>query len=74
MLRIEGDRNLYVTNEPQHQLDKRIKFCLNLYHETQRAITYPDMRMKQNEENKDTDLDSSDLMNLFEFDDDMWDL
>ena len=71
VLRIEGDRNLYVTNEPQNQLDKRIRFCLNLYNETQKAITYPDMRQKQAEENKETDLDSSDLMNLFDFDDDM---
>lgn len=72
ILSIEGDRNLYVTNEPQNQLDKRIKFCLNLYHETQKAITYPDMRPKQTDENKEVDLDSSDIMNLFDLDDDMW--
>ena len=71
ILRIEGDRNLYVTNEPQNQLDKRIRFCLNLYHETQKAITYPDMRLKRNDENKDTDLDTEDIMNLFDFEDDM---
>lgn len=71
ILSIEGDRNLYVTNEPQNQLDKRIKFCLNLYHETQKAITYPDMRAKQTDENKETDLDTSDIMGMFDFDDDM---
>lgn len=71
ILSIQGDRNLYVTNEPQTQLDKRIKFCLNLYHETQKAVTYPDMRPKQAEDNKETDLDSSDIMNLFDLDDDM---
>lgn len=53
LLKIEGDRNLYVTNEPQHQLDKRIKYCLNLYHETQRAVTYPDMRPKPQDDTHD---------------------
>ena len=71
LLRIEGDRNLYVTNEPQHQLDRRIKYCLNLYHETQRAITYPDMRPKQVDENHDADLDASEILGMFDFDDDM---
>lgn len=32
VLIIEGDRNLYVTNEPQVALNKRIRYCLNLYH------------------------------------------
>ena len=52
-------------------MDKRIKFCLNLYHETQKAITYPDMRLKKNEEKKETDLDTEDILNLFDFEDDM---
>ena len=46
ILRIEGEKNVYVTNEPQVALNKRIKYCLTLYHETQKAITYPDMKMK----------------------------
>lgn len=71
VLKIEGDGNLYVTNEPQNQLDKRIRFCLNLYQETQKAITYPDMRSKQLEENKETDIDAEELLGLFDFDDDM---
>lgn len=57
VLRIEGDRNIYVTNEPQLALNKRIRYCLNLYHETQKAITYPDMKMnveQTNEEQLDT--------------------
>lgn len=29
------------------------------------------MRMKKNEENKDTDLDSADLLDLFDYDDEM---
>ena len=45
ILRIEGDQNIYVTHEPQKQLDKRIRYCLGLYHEVQRAITYPDMKL-----------------------------
>lgn len=60
-----------MTNEPQVQLDKRIRFCLNLYHETQKAVTYPDIRPNQNDETKDTDIDASDIMGLFDFDDDM---
>ncbi len=28
-------------------MNKRIKYCLGLYHETQRAITYPDMKVKE---------------------------
>ena len=49
---------MYVTNEPQSVLNKRIKYCLSLYHETQRAITYPDMKIKL-EEQKDNDLDAN---------------
>lgn len=45
ILKIEGDQNIYVTHEPQKQLDKRIKYCLGLYHDVQRAITYPDMKL-----------------------------
>ena len=71
LLKIEGDRNLYVTNEPQHQLDKRIKYCLNLYHETQRAVTYPDMRQKQADDTHDAEMDTSELLGMFDFDDDM---
>lgn len=70
LLKIEGDRNLYVTNEPQLQLDRRIKYCLNLYHETQRAITYPDMRPKPADDGHE-ELDTSELLNLFDFDDDL---
>lgn len=47
-----------MTNDPQAALNKRIKYCLGLYHETQKAITYPDMKMKV-EENKDLELDAS---------------
>lgn len=56
ILRIEGEENVYVTNEPQAALNKRIQYCLSLYHETQKAITYPDMKMKV-EEAKELDLD-----------------
>ena len=45
VLKIEADQNIYVTNEPQGQLDKRIRYCLGLYHEVQKAITYPDMKV-----------------------------
>lgn len=62
---------MYVTNEPQLALNKRIKYCLALYHETQRAITYPDMKMKI-EEAKDLEMDESELLDLLDFDDDMW--
>jgi hypothetical protein len=34
---------------------------LSLYHETQKAITYPDMKMKV-EEAKDMELDASELL------------
>ena len=71
ILKIEGDRNLYVTNEPQIALNKRIRYCLSLYHETQKAITYPDMQSKQNDEAKDAELAAEELMNLLDFDDDM---
>ena len=30
------------------------------------------MRLKKNEENKETDLDTEDILNLFDFEDDMW--
>jgi len=30
------------------------------------------MRAKQTDENKETDLDTSDIMGMFDFDDDMW--
>ena len=63
---------MYVTNEPQIALNKRIRYCLSLYHETQKAITYPDMQAKQNDESKDAELDTEELMNLLDFDDDMW--
>ena len=45
VLKIEADQNIYVTHEPQAQLDKRIRYCLGLYHEVQKAITYPDMKV-----------------------------
>lgn len=32
ILKVERDQNIYVTHEPQVQLDKRIKYCLGLYH------------------------------------------
>ena len=70
VLSIEGDKNVYVTNDPQSALNKRIRYCLGLYHETQRAITYPDMKMKV-EEAKDMELDASELLDLLDFDDDM---
>jgi len=70
VLRIEGDRNIYVTNEPQLALNKRIRYCLNLYHETQKAITYPDMKMNV-EQNNEEQLDTTELMGLLDFDDDM---
>jgi len=60
-----------VTHEPQAQLDKRIRYCLGLYHEVQKAITYPDMKMNLGEF-KEEEIDASELMNLLEFDDDMW--
>ena len=60
-----------MTNEPQHQLDKRIKYCLNLYHETQRAVTYPDMRPKPTDDAHEAEMDTSELMGMFDFDDDM---
>lgn len=59
-----------MTHEPQAQLDKRIKYCLNLYHEVQKAITYPDMKMSV-DEFKEEDIDASELLNLLDFDDDM---
>ena len=71
LLKIEGDKNFYVTNEPQNQLDRRIKYCLNLYHETQRAITYPDMRAKPAEDGHDGEMDASELLGMFDFDDEM---
>lgn len=30
------------------------------------------MRLKKNEEKKETDLDTEDILNLFDFEDDMW--
>lgn len=30
-----------MTNAPQHALDKRITYCLDLYQSIQKAITYP---------------------------------
>jgi len=43
---------------------------LGLYHEIQKAITYPDMKMNLGE-SKEEELDASELMNLLDFDDDM---
>jgi 26S proteasome regulatory subunit N3 len=45
VLKVEKEQNIYVTHEPQAHLDKRIRYCLGLYHEIQKAITYPDMKM-----------------------------
>ena len=45
VLKVKRDVNIYVTQEPQVQLDKRIRYSLGLYHEVQKAITYPDMKM-----------------------------
>lgn len=70
ILKIKREVNIYVTHEPQLQLDKRIRYCLGLYHEVQRAITYPDMKMNLGE-SKEEELDASELINLLEFDDDM---
>lgn len=42
-----------------------------MYHETQRAITYPDMKMPV-EEAKEHEIDASELLDLLDFDDDMW--
>ena len=70
ILKIKRESNIYVTHEPQLQLDKRIRYCLNLYHEVQKAITYPDMKMNLGE-SKEEEIDASELMNLLEFDDDM---
>ena len=68
---MERDQNIYVTHEPQTQLDKRIRYCLGLYHEIQKAITYPDMKMNLGDF-KEEELDASELLNLLDFDDDMW--
>lgn len=68
ILRIEGDQNIYVTNEPQNNLNKRIQYCLSLYHETQKAITYPDMKMSVEE--KEEELDPTELLGLLSFEDD----
>lgn len=70
VLKVKRDINIYVTNEPQVHLDKRIRYCLGLYHEVQKAITYPDMKMNLGDF-KEEEIDASELMNLLEFDDDM---
>jgi 26S proteasome regulatory subunit N3 len=70
ILKVERDQNIYVTHEPQAQLDKRIRYCLGLYHEIQKAITYPDMKMNLGDF-KEEELDASELINLLDFDDDM---
>lgn len=70
VLRVKGEVNIYVTNEPQTHLDKRIRYCLGLYHEVQKAITYPDMKMNLGDF-KEEEIDASELMNLLEFDDEM---
>ena len=49
ILKVKREVNIYVTHEPQLQLDKRIRYCLGLYHEVQKAITYPDMKMNLGE-------------------------
>lgn len=71
ILKIKREVNIYVTHEPQIQLDKRIRYCLGLYHEVQKAITYPDMKMNLGDF-KEEELDASELLNLLDFDDDMW--
>jgi hypothetical protein len=70
ILKIKREVNIYVTHEPQIQLDKRIRYCLGLYHEVQKAITYPDMKMNLGDF-KEEELDASELLNLLDFDDDM---
>lgn len=51
-------------------MNKRIRYCLGLYHDIQKAITYPDMKLNL-EENKEDQLDTSELLGLLDFDDDM---
>ena len=39
-MRSQGSSDVYGTNEPQTMLDKRIKFCMNLHNEAQRALEF----------------------------------
>lgn len=66
---IKEHGNVYMTNAPQHALDKRITYCLNLYQSIQKAITYPPPKIEL--EKVDSDADANDLLEMFDFDDDM---
>lgn len=67
---IKEHKNVYMTDGPQQALDKRIKYCLDLYQSIQRAITYPPPKIELEKAGSE-DLDPNDLMDLFDFDDDM---
>ena len=67
---IRDEGNQYMTNEPQHALDSRISYCLELHQTIQKAITYPDAK-REFERVETDDMDPNEFMDLFDFDDDM---
>ena len=67
---IKEHRHVYMTDAPQQALDKRINYCLSLYQSIQKAITYPPPKVELEKMDSDGG-DAQDLMDMFDFDDDM---
>jgi len=67
---IKEHKHVYMTDAPQQMLDQRTNYFLNLYQSVQKAITYPPPKIELERAGSE-DMDPSDLMDLFDFDDDM---
>jgi len=39
--------DVYTSNDPQHMLNKRIKFCMDLHNEAVKALEYPQKEDKR---------------------------
>jgi 26S proteasome regulatory subunit N3 len=67
---IKEHKHVYLTDAPQQLLDQRIGYCLSLYQSIQKAITYPAPKIELEKADSEN-MDPNDLMDMFDFDDDM---
>jgi 26S proteasome regulatory subunit N3 len=68
-LKVDQQTDLYTTADPQRAFARRIEFCMNIHHNAQRAIIHTaDAPQEQPEEIEE---DSSSLMGLIEFEDEI---
>jgi 26S proteasome regulatory subunit N3 len=58
--------DVYSSNQPQLQLDKRIKFCMEIYNDSVKALEFPKKEEKKIDFNLDDDDDMQDEAELVE--------